>query len=264
MVLDIADLAPQAREVYLALGQRYGSTSVVAQADKTLQGISRHADVLLLAGFGLEDAQILGQARDALVDQCTRRDQAALARRVGASMHTDALRTARRERQSGRTMLQIARGRLVALGAGDAARRVQVALDQTRRLSSVKALPDHLPTLLGAMRQPDVASIIAGRGGPQAVQRMEQALAQLRATMEERASHTPVTAEAEQRNVIAGLIVSLVRSANDAARLAARSQGLPSIAAEFKLTHLTPWRSRQRKSSAPPDLAPESAADETR
>lgn len=151
-----------------------------------------------------------------------------------------------------------------SLGAGDAARRVQSVLDQTRRLSSVKALPDHLPALLGAMRKPDIASIIAGRGGPRAVQRIEQAQAQLRATMEERASHTPVTAEAEQRNVLAGLIVSLVRSANDAARLAARSQGLPSIAAERKLTHLTPWRTRQRKSSAPPESAPESAGAEAR
>jgi len=84
------------------------------------------------------------------------------------------------------------------------------------------------------------------------VQRIEQAHAELRATMEERAGHTPVTLEAEQRNVLAGLIVSLVRSANNAARLAARSQAMPSIAAAFKLTHLAPWRNRgPRKPPAP-------------
>ncbi len=252
MVLNIADLAPQAREDYLALGQRYGYASVLAQADKAQHGLSLYPEALLLQGFGLEDAQILGEARVALIDQCARRDQAAIARKVGARMHVNARRTARRERQSGRTMLRIAVDRLVALGAEDVARLVETALVQTRRLASVKVLPDHLHTLLTAMRHPDVASILAGRGGPQAVQRIEQAHAELRATMEERAGHTPVTVEAEQRNVLAGLIVSLVRSANNAARLAARSQAMPSIAAAFKLTHLTPWRSRgPRKPPAP-------------
>lgn len=253
MVLKIDDLAPQAREHYLALGQRYGSGSVLAQADKALHGLSLYAAALLLCGFGAEDALLLAESRDALAAQCVRREQAAAARHAGAMMHVDACQRGRRERQTARTMLRIALTRLVALGVEDAARQVQVALQQTRRLARVRALPEHLDILLAAMPQPDVASLIEGRGGPQAVQRAEQARTDLFATLAERASASPVTAEAEQRCLFAGMIVSLVRSANDAARLAARTQGTPSIAAAFKLTHLTPWRNRGRRGPSAPD-----------
>jgi hypothetical protein len=256
------DLAPQSRERYVALGQRYGSESVLAQADKALHGRAQHAAVLRVNGFGDEEWQLLAWGRDALAAQCTRRDLAAMARKVGAQRHVDVRRDARRVRLSSRTMLQIAMSRLLDGGASEAAVQVQTALQQTRRLSSVKALPVHLQILLAAMRRPEVAAILASRGGPEAEQRIEHAYDELRASMEERASHTPVTAEAEQRTLLAGLIVALVRSANDAARLAARSLGMPSIAAEFKLTHLAPWRRRQRKTPAPEPTpgAPELAA----
>jgi hypothetical protein len=45
--------------------------------------------------------------------------------------------------------------------------------------------------------------------------------------------------------VIEGMLVALVRSAGEAARLASRRLGLPSIAVAFRLTHLAPWRTRR-------------------
>jgi hypothetical protein len=53
--------------------------------------------------------------------------------------------------------------------------------------------------------------------------------------------------------VIEGALDALVRSASEAARVASRHLGLPSISEAFRLTHLAPWGTHRKAATQSPD-----------
>jgi len=179
------------------------------------------------------------------------------ARIVIKQVHVDARRSARQERRSVRLLLGIALVKLRDSGDTQTALVVKTALEQTNRLRSPADLFNHLQLLHGALTHPVVVAVIATRGGARATRRLVEARDALSLATRENAGHPEVRAQVEVREVIEGVLVSLARSAAEAARLASRRLGLPSIATSFRLTHLAPWRTR-RKSGAPEPDAPAS------
>jgi hypothetical protein len=260
MAVDIDSLAPRARERYLALGPRYPATAVLDQANATLLGLEHHAPALLLHGFGLADARRLRDVRDALLAYLTTRTQARAGRAASRSNHATARRNARQERRCARAVLELAVGDLLEAGA-DAWLVPHTALQQTRRLASNDALPVQMDTLYQALSHAAVAPVVADRGGAEIAQRLNDARTELLAWNFENAAHPEVAATAENRNILCGIAITLVRSANAAARVAARRLGQPAIAVAFKLVHLEPPR-KKRAAAAPPASEPAPAAGE--
>jgi hypothetical protein len=261
MAWSIHALAPEAREHYLELGRRYTAAQVLEQANKALTGYAMYAAELADDGFGAEDGQHLAELRDALYEQLFACDRTSIVRAVSKQAQVDARRSARQERRSARLLLDIAHVVLRNGGDTESANAVKVALGQTQRLRSPAHLFDHLQALHRVLTLPAVVPVIASRGGERATRRLVEARDALLAATRENAGHPEVRAEAEAREVIEGVLVSLVRSAAEAARLATRRLGLPSIADAFRLTHLAPWRTRRKPAPQEPESpAPEPAA----
>jgi hypothetical protein len=254
MAVDISSLAPRARERYLELGPRYPATAVLAQANATMVGLDHHGPALLKHGFGLTDARRLEQIRDALLAYLTTRTHARTERQASRSTHASARRSSREERRCARALLELAAADL--LEAGDDAWLVpHTVLLQTRRLSSNAALPAQMDTLYETLIHPAVAPVVAERGGAEIAQRLADARDELLARNFENAAHPEIAATAENRNILCGIAITLVRSANAAARVAARRLGQPAIAVAFKLVHLEPPR-KKRPAAAPPPSEP--------
>jgi hypothetical protein len=260
MAVDLESLAPRARERYLALGPRYPATAVLEQANATMLGLEHHGPALLLHGFGLADARRLRNVRDALLAYLTTRTQARAGRAASRSNHASARRNARQERRCARAVLELAVGDLLEAGA-DAWLVPHTALQQTRRLASNDALPVQMDTLYQALSHAAVAPVVAERGGAEIAQRLSDAREELLACNFENAAHPEVAATAENRNILCGIAITLVRSANAAARVAARRLGQPAIAVAFRLVHLEPPR-KKRAAAAPPAEKPAPPAGE--
>lgn len=259
MPLDIDALAPVARERYLILGSRYKSSQTVAQANKTLMGCAKHGPDLVEFGFGEEDAQTLSEAREQLIAQEADGVMAGSARRNVSETYTDACKLGRHARLRGRTLLKNAVLKLLDAGDEDTGRSVRTVLHETRSARNDADLPAQLTALATAMQLPAVATVLASRGGPTTLLRLDAAETTLTAALRDRAAQSPVTASSERRDILDGLIVTLARSAYAAARVAARARKQPSIAAEFRLTYLEPARGSGTPATDTPDTTPETA-----
>jgi hypothetical protein len=262
MPLDIALMTPQAREYYLAIGIRYPTQNVLLQGDKTLQGLAKHAALLVDYGFALRDGERLAEACDRVQASVVGRAQAGSSRKLTGKNYRTACRKARIERRSVTSALSASVPELLERGEEQVAQLVQTALDQTSNLASDAELPKQLQMLLDVLAHPVVAEVVVDRGGPIIATRVQTARTSLLDALRERAGQTPVSAAAEERDILEGVVVSLARSASAAARVAARSLGQPSIALDFKLTHLDASRNAGPEDSSPdapddPD-APES------
>ena len=253
MTLDIDSMAAAARAHYLAIGERYATPSVLAQADKSIRGLDLHAAALVPDGFGLGDGQRLIEGRALLYAKATGKSLAVGTRKVTTSLRGSARRRSRQERRSGRIVLGTARVLLLEQGDEDTALMLKVALDQTKTLPEDARLPVQLETLHAMLVHPAVVPLVESRGGVEIAARIQATLEKLSGASGAHAAQTPVTAAAEQQNILDGIVVSLARSANAAAQVAAKRLGMPSIAAAFSLTHLEP----ARRSAAPAPEAPE-------
>lgn len=258
MTLDIATLAPRARERYLAIGRRYGSEDVLAQAHKTLLAHQKYGHLLVAYGFGLRDAERLAQGRDRLHASKVDRTHVSTDRKILRSSHTGARRRARDERICIRSVLELVLDTLYETDQHEAAGRVVGALEETEaQPRKDQKLLEQADTLEEVLVDPAVVAAMADRGGPDILLRLQQARADLNGTMRQRAGQPEIAAIADERDILDGIIVSLARAARKAARVAARHLGQPAIATEFKLTHL-----RARPTSSPdPDTPSDLPAD---
>ena len=253
MAWSIDALAPAAREHYLALGRRYTAHQVLQQANKAVTAHAKYAVELAEDGFGIEDGQLLVELRDVLYAQVTVCSEASQARALSKRTQVDARRSARQERRSARLLLDRALVKLRDSGDTHTALAVKTSLEQTKRLRSAADLYNHLQLLHAALTHPLVVGVIATRGGDRATRRLVESRDALLAATRENASHPEVRAEVEAREVMEGVLVSLVRSAAEAARLSSRRLALPSIATAFRLTYLAPWRTRRKPGAQEPD-----------
>jgi hypothetical protein len=258
MVLDIESMAAAARAHYLAIGERYATPSVLAQADKSIRGLEQHAAALVPYGFGPDDGLRMIAGRAQLYAKANDKSQALGARKITTRSRGSARQFSRQERRSVRTVLSTAWNLLLEQGDEDNARMVQVALDQTRKVRDEAALPLQLETLHAVLKHPVVVPLVAGRGGPEIAARIKDTLDKLSGTSGDHAAESPVTAAIEQQNILDGIVVTLARRANAAAQVAAKRLGMPSIAAAFALTHLE----RTRRGPAPEEPEEPEAPEE--
>jgi hypothetical protein len=241
MPFDIALLSPRARKRFLAIGRRYASGDTLAQAHKTLAAHDKYGALILPYGFGMGDAVRLGEVRDQLHARKVDHNQATSDRRVVSTSRATARRDARSERICSRSVLTLALGTLIEDDELAAADRVEAALKQTSAdPDDDQGLLEQLDTLGGVLGDPLVAKAIEDRGGEAITRRLTDAHAALTSSMRQRSATPEISAVADERDILDGIIVSLTRAARNASRIAARHLGQPAIEVAFRLTHLTP------------------------
>jgi hypothetical protein len=240
--IDIGVMAAQAREYYLSIGIRYPTQNVLLQGDKTRQGLVKHAAILVDYGFALRDGGRLIEACDRVQASVVGRAVASGNRKLTGKNYQSAARKARLARRSAISALTAAIPDLLEGGQEEAARLVQTTLEDTSALPGSEELPKQLQLLFDVLGHPVVAAAVADRGGPGISGRLHVAREAVLAAQRERAGQTPVSAAAEERDILEGIVVVLARSASKAAQVAARSLGQPSIALDFALTYLAPSR----------------------
>jgi hypothetical protein len=240
---DIDSLTPEAREFYRVIGERYPTEAVLAQADQILAGLVLYAAALAMHGFALSDGERVGSVRGRLLGKGDSIVQAKVDRKVLAKAVVTARRNAKAERATGTALLTGAEAQILETDP-ETASIVQTALSDTKVATTDKAVIDHLETMHEVLSLPALADFMATRGGTEVLERLEAARTALIVAKQNRSGKPVVNAAAERRNVLDGIIVSLARRANVAARAAARRLGQPAIAAAFKLDHL---KSRRRR-----------------
>ena len=253
MALDLATISPEARARYIRLGRRYQSPDVLAQADQIVLALAEHGAVVALHGFGAEEQEQVVDAHVLLQSQQDDTVQAVAQRSITGQTYEDAIEKGKAVRQTARTTCKSIDKAATEKDDLDVSRVVRTALTQTSRLRRDKFLVDHLSILYTAIATPIVLPYVESRGGTDLITRLQDTRAVLRGAQNARAGHTPVTSASETCDLLDGLIVSLARSARDAAEAAARHLGQPSIAAAFKLNHLR-RRGASARSPQSPDL----------
>jgi hypothetical protein len=238
MPIDIAAMAAPAREYYLSIGIRYPTQNVLLQGDKTRQGLEKHAAILVDYGFALRDGARLVEACDRVRASVVGRAVAGGSRKLTGKNYRSAARKARLARRSAITALTATIPDLLEAGDEAAAQLVQTTLDATSALPGSEELPKQLQLLFDVLVHPVVGAAVVDRGGPGIAGRLETSRTAMLTALRERAGQSPVSAAAEERDILEGIVVALARSANAAASVAARSLGQPSIALDFKLTYL--------------------------
>lgn len=253
MTIDIAALAPKAREKYLAIGQRYATADVLAQADKTLAALAKYGALLVVYGFGSNDGVRLVERRDTLLEHATNQLQVSGNRKNNRKSYLTILRQAKDERLSVRTVLELTGDDLLEAGEDDAAKPIRTVLDDTSAEAEDAALLKQLKALHAVLAVPVLAPFIAPRGGVEILARLATAQTDLRGALSGRNGDPEIAAASEVRDILDGMVVTSCRAARAAARVAARAHGQPAIARAFKLDLLR----RSRDNTAPDDETPE-------
>lgn len=254
MALDIDGMSPEAQAFYLAIGERYTTPDVLAQADMSMHGLELYGPLLVPCGFGEEDAQDMSEAREEQRAQESSGAQTATDRKATTLNAADVIDEAKQRRQDAITIIKgtqrVARQR----GNKAAMALVKGALSKTGALADDSALPAHLSVLQATLEDPAMVELVAGRGGPQCAIDLAAMQPAVRAALSDRTSHPATTAAAQRRDILDGILVTLARQARAAARRAARKHGQPAIAAAFELIHLEPRRTRKAPSTDVPEL----------
>lgn len=247
MLIVVSSLAPEAREHYRVLGERVATPDAVAQANKTLRAFEHFGVQVSEHGYGVEDNARLFDAHETLLARHTDRSEAVDASKLAGVTYSVALRGAKHERQSARTLCNTCITPLLDEGRVQDATRLQTLIKQTAAAPDDNTLLDHIKRLQAMLADATLAPLFATRGGPSISTRLETARVTLLGATRDRAAHPDVSTASEERNIIEGIIVVNCRNAYAAARVAARRLGQPAIASEFKLVH---FRSNTRSAPA--------------
>lgn len=234
----VASMSASGREFLARIGRRFGSEEVLAQARRTLGAHERFGAQVRLHGFSEADAKLLAAATDWAASGAQARTRARP--KVTDANYVHALEQAKNGRTRARSVLTSAYRRLRMTGGAEAE---PVMLAITRVLTETsgpggddRVYADELERLIALLGEPALRDTIADSGGPQALAKASAALATLtRVDSDELdAACEPVPANLDA-DAIDGMIVELVRTAQFAAKAAAKELGNRNIAVEFRL-----------------------------
>ena len=254
--LDLSQIASNARQRYIRLGRRYGSDDTFQQATKTLKALTTHGNDLLERGFGSADVSRLQAAQSALGAAGIGRETKVTAKKSTRKDYVAALANAKTARNKARTILENILVLLHDEGNEGIAHHVESALGQTNSLpvpGQDEALAVQLDLLAATLTDAHVANAAGPRGGQKALVQLQDTASALRNDSEER-ENTGTRMSTEEMDLLDGIIVTLCRSARNAAKQASRELGRPALLADFALTHITP--AREHESTTPEATSP--------
>lgn len=244
MLIDplVASMSASGREFLARIGRRFGSEEVLAQARRTLGAHERFGAQVRLHGFSEADAKLLAAATDWAATRTASGTQAHIRARpkVTDGNYVHALEQAKNGRTRARSVLTSAYRRLRMTGGAEAE---PVMLAITRVLTETsgpggddRVYADELERLIAILSEPALRDTIADSGGPQALAKATAALATLtRVDSDELDAACEPVPDNLDADAIDGMIVELVRTAQFAAKAAAKELGNRTIAVEFRL-----------------------------
>lgn len=254
MPLDITQIPAKARAALLRDGERFSSGDTLEQANRTLNAYNLHGPKLTAFGFAPEDATELTEARDALIAAGADRDTKRNNKRINTLALASAIQQGLQVRVRAHSIAAGARRALLRADNIAATQKIDATLQaQAQAPDQAEELAQHLDALRVLFADPDFSNASASRGGPQTAADLKAAAEALRHVMENKAEPKGTPAETETLDIIDGIIVSLARAAQKAAKAAARELGEPAIAEAFELTALY---NRSPKAKAPGQTPP--------
>ncbi|UQA55786.1 hypothetical protein [Polyangium aurulentum] len=256
MALDLTTISPEARAAFIKDGERFSSEDTLEQANGTLNGYSLHGSKLAAFGFAPEDALELKDARDALIEAGVGREAKRTNKKIDTAAHATAMRDGQGVRLRARSVLSGARRVLLRVGKTDAVQRIAALLDrESVAADDAEGLAKQLDALRGALKDAAVEDAAQTRGGPQVIVDLEAGAKALRDAAVAKAGPRGTPVETETLDLIDGIIVSLSRTARDAAEAAARELSEPAIATAFELSAL--YKRRGKKKAEEPTASAE-------
>lgn len=260
MAFDISVISPQARADYIRVGRNWGSKDTLAQANDTLQALTRYGSELVLFGFAAEDGKTLALVRDALQEATLGRFYAEASKKATSKAYLDAMRAGKNARLAARSVLsnveRILRDKAVPAHEGSL-RGLGLALMKTQSAGADDhKLLEQLEILAECLRDSVIRDEAATRGGPESLREIEAAIVNIRDWAQSRTIKRGTPAETEMLDLLDGIIVSLARSARRAARIAAVRAGSPALAKAFELSRLYTTRSQSSSTSIQEPPAP--------
>jgi hypothetical protein len=242
MALDLSTIPPATRKKLILAGRKFSSEDTLAQAEQTLKALETYAPKLAEHGFGADDVQELKDGRDELYKAGVGRETKRADKKTTSKTYVDTLRIAQQTRLRARSVLsntQRALMRVEGDAAADAARAIDAILDHGsvagEDAETMAAQLDQLKTVLDNAA---VKTAAEGRGGPKALADLTAQAEALRALSQTAAGPRGTPQETEKLDLIDGIILSLTRTAREAAEAASKGLGEPAMLAEFELTKL--------------------------
>lgn len=242
MPIDLSKIPPTTRKALIQSGKKFGSSDTLGQANKTLKGLETHAATLEDHGFGPDDVDDLKSARDGLIAAGVSREDKRVGKKTTNQAHTDAMRGAQQIRLRARSVLKAAK-RVLAHTGGEAAEEAARSIDAVLGKGAVagddaEKLSTQLDQLRTALEDSTIKPVVADRGGPKAAADLKTQADKLREASQTTAAPRGTPQETEQLDLLDGIILSLVRSAREAADADSKALGEPALVAEFELTEL--------------------------
>lgn len=255
MAFDISNIAPRARAEYIRIGRWWGSKDTLAQANDTLRALELHGPAIVAFGFAIEDGERLAWARDALEAAGVGRSHAEASKKVTSHVYLDAMREGKRVRMTARSVLtNVERALREQDGATceAALRELGSTLSKTQTAGADdEVLVRQLELLAEVFRHPVIGMESALRGGVLALREIEVTIRNLREAAHARIAKPGTPLETEKLDLLDGIIVSLVRGARRAARIAAVRLASPALAKPFELSKLYATRSKKEETPQP-------------
>jgi len=247
MALDLNDISPEARAIFIKDGGRWSSEDTLEQAHLTLNGYKTHGEKLAAFGFTQDDATELEGARDALIEAGVGREAKRTSKKIDTAAHAAALRDGQLVRVRSRSVLSAARRALLRTGKTEHVQKIDALLERESVMAEdAEGLAKQLDALQALLKDTDVEAVAKTRGGPQAVADLEARAKALREAGQAKAAPRGTPVETEKLDLIDGIIVSLTRSAREAADAAARELAEPAIGAAFELAGLYKRRAKKK------------------
>jgi hypothetical protein len=239
MPFDPNTLPSAVKAALIKLGEQFGSTDTLDQANQTLGALAKRPSLLVTFGFSTGDETRLEDTRDLLIAAGVGRTGAVGEKKTASAGYAKALANAQTARIAARAVADGTKAELEESGDDTTAARLGTALRQTAAApDDPEKLCIQLDTLAGVLEAPAVAPTAKGRGGAEAVQQLRDTAKALRAADQATSGvgGTPVATEA--LDLLDGLVVRLTRRARKSALAAAKATGSKAVAKEFRLDKL--------------------------
>ncbi len=239
MTFDRTTIAPEAQKHCIEIGERFGSSDTLRQADKTLTATQKYGDLLAKRGFGPSQVALLADVRDALLAAGVTRDLSRAGKKQTNAALLDAMSAAKGERFEIHAIYANARTALFMKGDLTSVNAIDVALASTSNAGDDAVLLGNQLGLLTDLLKTTAIREAVGEEPASAIETDAAArVAALTAARQQHAGPRGTPAETEYLNLLDGLVAILCRNARKAARAVARQSGQPAIAKELQLTEL--------------------------
>ncbi|MBK9260820.1 MAG: hypothetical protein IPM54_13500 [Polyangiaceae bacterium] len=247
MALDLTTLSPEARAAFIKDGERFSSEDTLAQANQTLNAYATHGAKLADYGFDPADATELQDARDGLIAAGVGREAKRTSKKIDTAAHSAAMRNGQGTRLRARSVLGGAKRTLLASGNIATVQKIEALLERDSvAADDAEGLAKQLDALKDMLKEQAIADAAKNRGGPKAVTDLGTDAQALRDAAKAKAEPRGTPAETELLDLLDGIIVSLARTAREAAEAAARELSEPAMATAFELSALYKRRAKKK------------------